>query len=137
MMKDKIRRALRRAFTHRGIYLIVVLNLCFVAYIVAQTPFDGHGVASCMAPKDEDFIACYFPPPPPVWKVIGVVLNAPPLLLSAFVSEKLEGAFPRLCGVMTLFNLSVLGAYVWLQWTAVGLAGDLIIRRVRSKSRRT
>jgi len=130
-------RLLRKAFTNRGIYLVVVLNLCFVAYMVGQTPFEGHGVASCVAPKDEAFFGCYFPPPPPLWKVVGVVLNAPPLLMSVFLAERLEGAFPRFCGVMTLFNLSVLAAGVWLQWAGVGLAIDFLIRRVRVKSRRT
>jgi len=130
-------RLLRKAFTNRGIYLVVVLNLCFVAYVVGQTPFEGHGVATCVAPKDEAFFGCHFPPPPPLWKVVGVVLNAPPLLMSVFLAERLEGAFPRFCGVMTFFNLSVLAAGVWLQWAGVGLAIDFLIRRVRVKSRRT
>lgn len=136
-MKSGFGRLPRKAFTNRGIYLIVVLNLCFVASIVARIPFEGHGVASCVAPKDEAFFGCYFPPPPPSWKVVGVVLNAPPLLMSVFLSEKFEGVFPQLCGLMTFFNLSVLAIGVWLQWTAIGLAIDYLIRRVRVRAGRT
>ena len=136
-MKSNFGRLLRKAFTNRGIYLPVVLNLCFVAYMVAQTPFAGHGAASCVAPKDEAFFGCYFPPPPPLWKVVGVVLNVPPLLMSVFLAEKIEGALPQLCGVMTFFNLSALAIGVWLQWTAIGLAIDSLIGRVRVRSRRT
>ena len=136
-MGSSFGQLLRKAFTNRGIYLVVVLNLCFVAYMVGQTPFEGHGVAACVAPKDEAFFGCHFPPPPPLWKVVGVVLNAPPLLMSVFLSERVEGAFPQFCGMMTFFNLSVLAAGVWLQWTGVGLATDFLIRRVCFKSRRT
>lgn len=135
-MRSGFGRLLRRALTNRGIYLVVVLNLCFVAYVVAQSPFEGHGAASCVAPKDETFFVCTFSPQP-LWRVAGVILNAPPLLLSASLSEGLEGVLPRLCGVMTFFGLSVLAAGVWLQWTGVGLAADFLIRRVRVKSRRT
>jgi len=136
-MKSIFGRLLRKAFTNRGIYLLVVLNLCFVADMVAQTPFEGHGVARCVAPKDEAFFGCYFPPTPPLWKIVGVVSNAPPLLMSAFLSERLEGAFPQFCGVITYFNLSVLAAGVWLQWTGVGLAVEFLIGSVRRKLRRT
>jgi hypothetical protein len=135
-MKNGLRRVLGVAFTDRGIYLPVVLNLCFVASVVGQTPFEGHGVASCVAPKEEAFFGCHFPPPPPMWKVIGVVLNAPPLLASAFLSERLEEAYPRLCGLMTSFNLLTLAAGVWLQWTAASLATGSLIEAVRVKSRR-
>lgn len=136
-MKSGFGRPLRKAFTNRGIYLIVVLNLCFVASVVAQTPFEGHGVATCVAPKGEAFFGCHFPSPPPSWKVVGVVLNAPPLLASVFLSEKFEGVSPQLCGLMTFFNLSVLAIGVWLQWAAIGLAIDYLIGRVRVRSRRT
>jgi hypothetical protein len=135
-MKNGSRRVLRVAFTNRGIYLIVALNLCFVAYMVGQVPFEGHGVASCVAPKDEAF-ACYFPPPPPLWKTAGVVLNYPPLLASDFLSERVEGAYPQLCGLMTFFNLLILVVGVWLQWTVAGMAIGFVIKAVRGKLRRT
>lgn len=135
-MKNDLRRVLSMALTDRGIYLVVVLNLCFVAWMVGQAPFEGHGVASCVAPKDEQFFGCHFLPSPPLWKVAGVVQNAPPLLASAFLSEKLEAAHPRSCGLMTFFNLLILAAGVWLQWTAVSLAIRFLIKPTRVRLRR-
>lgn len=136
-MKNALRRVLRRAFTSRGVYMVVVLNLCFVAYMVGHTPSEGHGVASCVVPKEEASFGCYLPPPPPLWKLAGIFLNAPPLLAGIFLSEKLEEAYPQLCGLMTFFNLSISAAAVWLQWTAVSLAIGSLIKAIRFRLRRT
>jgi hypothetical protein len=120
------------------VYTLVILNLCFVASMIGQTHFEGHGVARCVAPKPDDgFIGCYFPPPPPAWKVIGVVLNAPPLLLSSSLSETLEERFPRLCGLMTFISLAMLVAGVWLQWELVGLGTVRLIKWASGKLGRT
>ena len=134
-MDNRVRHLLKKAFVSRSIYLLVVLNLCFVASVMRQVRHGEHGVARCVAPKTMEITACYFPPPPPLWKVAWIVLNAPPLLASAFISETLESAFPQLCGLMTFFSLSVAAAGVWLQWTMVGFGVDYLIKRWRVKLR--
>lgn len=136
-MSNRIGHWLKKAFVSRSIYLLVVINLCFVAYVVGQSDFVGHGVARCVAPKPVEVSACYFPPPPPLWKVVGVVLNAPPLMLSAFVSESLERSFPALCDLMPYISLSIVATGVWLQWTLVGFGIENLIKGLRRKAWRT
>ena len=131
-MRNRVLRLLKQAFGSRLTFGLVVLNLCFVAFIVGQSHSEGHGVARCVVPKSDDgFIACHFPPPPPAWQVVGVVSNAPPILISSFLTETLEGRFPQLCGLMKFINLSLIGAGVWLQWALVGLVTGNLIKQAR------
>lgn len=132
-MDNRARHLLKKAFVSRSIYLLVVINLCFVAHVVREVRHGDHGVARCVAPKAIEVTACYFPPP--LWKIAGIILNVPPLLGSAFISENLESAFPQLCGLMTFFSLSVAAVGVWLQWTIVGFGVEHLIKRLRVKLR--
>lgn len=136
-MRERLLRSLKTALRSRVIFTLVIVNLCFVAFMVGQSQFEEHGVASCVAPKaGDDLFGCHFPPPPPAWQVVGVVLNAPSILLSSFLTETLEGRFPQLCGVMTFVSLSVLAAAAWVQWTIVGLGALRLIEWAGRKLRR-
>lgn len=132
-MTSRISKLLKHAFRSRVVYILVVVNLCFVAHQIGHLPHAGHGLAGCIIPKEEEVFGCYFPPPPSALKVVGIISNAIPLLASVFISETLETTLPGLCVAMTFVNLALVFGGVSLQWMAAGLAVEAYLAKRKTQ----
>ncbi len=134
-MKNFVWRSLKLALRSRVVYLLVVANLCFVAYEVRSFPFDGHGLANCVIPKVEieSLVSncSSFRPPPPFWKIAVAISNLPPVAVGVIATESLERVFPQLCGLMTFINLSVMAVCISLYWLLIGSVISWICRRIQ------
>ncbi len=132
-MTIRISRFLKRAVNSRTVYVLVVLNLCFVAYEIGSSPFASHGLASCVAIGEGvvEFDICSNPLPPPLWTRVGFVLNLPTILPVLALSKALESEFPQLCGYMSLVNMLTVAVCVCLQWMVVGYGIERIGRKLK------
>ena len=131
---------LKRVLTSRVGHLLLVINLCFIAYDYSRTPvrpYESDG--SCYTvgeARNSPIQLC--PPTMPTWLVVGVFLNLPAGILTLTITESLKTSSPAMC-VQTASQITTLLFinFASIQWLFVGYGVEKLLKKHFSQERRT